>query len=294
MGLGLWFRTGLLMAFLTGLLMALGYVLGNGSMAGVAFAFMFAMVLNFFSYWYSDKIVLTWYKARIVDEMEAPELYRIVEGLAREAGIPTPKIAIVPTDVPNAFATGRDPKHAVVAVTQGLLRILDRDELEGVLAHEISHIKNRDILIQTLAAVLAGAVIMIARWASWMLWLGGFGGRDRDRDAGSVLGAVLLIILAPIAAMMIQMAISRAREYLADESGAKISGKPWALARALEKIEYYVSRRPLKEGNPATAHMFIVNPFRGISFAELFSTHPPTQKRIERLRKIAMEMGMYF
>ena len=292
MGLGLWLRTGLLMAFLTGLLMALGYVLGNE--AGLLFAFVFAMVMNFFSYWFSDKIVLTWYRARIVDETEAPELYRMVEGLAREAGIPTPKVAIVPTDVPNAFATGRDPKHGVVAVTQGLLRLLDRDELEGVLAHEISHIKNRDILIQTLAAVLAGAIIMVARWAGWMLWLGGLGGRDRDRDAGSVLGAVLLIVLAPIAAMLIQMAISRAREYLADETGARISGKPWALARALEKIEYYVSMRPLRDGNPATAHMFIVNPFRGISLAELFSTHPPTQKRIERLRKIAMEMGIPF
>ena len=292
MGLGLWLRTGLLMAFLTGLLMALGYVLGNE--AGLLFAFVFAMVMNFFSYWFSDKIILSWYRARIVDETEAPELYRMVEALAREAGIPTPKVAIVPTDVPNAFATGRNPKHGVVAVTQGLLRILDRDELEGVLAHEISHIKNRDILVQTLAAVLAGAIIMVARWAGWMLWLGGLGGRDRDRDAGSVLGAVLLIVLAPIAAMLIQMAISRAREYLADETGARISGKPWALARALEKIEYYVSMRPLRDGNPATAHMFIVNPFRGISFAELFSTHPPTQKRIERLRRIAMEMGIPF
>ena len=292
MGLGLWLRTGLLMAFLTGLLMALGYVLGNE--AGLLFAFVFAMVMNFFSYWFSDKIVLSWYRARIVDETEAPELYRMVKALAREAKIPTPKVAIVPTDVPNAFATGRNPKHGVVAVTQGLLRLLDRDELEGVLAHEISHIKNRDILIQTLAAVLAGAIIMVARWAGWMLWLGGLGGRDRDRDAGGVLGAVLLIVLAPIAAMLIQMAISRAREYLADETGARISGKPWALARALEKIEYYVSMRPLRDGNPATAHMFIVNPFRGISFAELFSTHPPTQKRIERLRRIAMEMGIPF
>ncbi|ADT83550.1 zinc metalloprotease HtpX [Thermococcus barophilus] len=292
MGLGLWLRTGVLMAFLTGLLMALGYVLGSET--GMIFAFIFALAMNFFSYWYSDKIVLTWYRARIVDEMEAPELHRIVEDLAREAGIPKPRVAIVPTDVPNAFATGRDPKHAVVAVTQGLLRILDRDELEGVLAHEISHIRNRDILIQTLAAVMAGAIIMIARWAGWMLWLGGFGGRDREGESGSILGAIVLIILAPIAAMMIQMAISRAREYLADESGAKISGKPWALARALEKIEYYVSRRPLRDGNPATAHMFIINPFRGVSLAELFSTHPPTQKRIERLRKIAEEMGMYF
>ncbi|WP_175059318.1 zinc metalloprotease HtpX [Thermococcus sp. 2319x1] len=289
MGIGLWIRTGILMAFLTGLLMAIGYVLGSET--GMLFAFIFALVMNFFSYWYSDKIVLTWYGARILEEEEEKELYEIVKGLAQEAGIPTPKVAIVPTETPNAFATGRNPKHAVVAVTQGLLRILNRDELEGVIAHEISHIKNRDILIQTLAAVLAGAIIMVARWAGWMLWLGG---RDRDRGEGSTLGAILLIVLAPIAAMLIQMAISRAREYLADETGAKISGKPWALARALEKIEYAVSMRPLKDGNPATAHMFIVNPFRGVSFAELFSTHPPTHKRIERLRKIAEEMGIAF
>jgi|Deesub1362B_J571_1020462.scaffolds.fasta_scaffold00037_20 heat shock protein HtpX len=293
MGLGLWIRTGVLMAFLTGLLMAIGYVLGGGSESALLFAFMFAMVMNFFSYWYSDKIVLTWYRARIIERDEFPELYLIVESLAREAGIPTPRIAIVPTEVPNAFATGRSPKHAVVAVTQGLLRILNRDELEGVIAHELSHIRNRDTLIQTLAAVLAGAIIMLARWAGWIAWFGGFGGRDRDRGS-NVLGALVIAILAPIAAILIQTAISRSREYLADETGAKISGKPWALASALEKIEYYVSRRPLKEGNPATAHMFIINPFRGVSFSELFSTHPPTQKRIERLRKIAEQMGMYF
>ncbi len=292
MGLGMWLRTGVLMSFLTGLLMAIGYVLGNET--GMMFAFMFALVMNFFSYWYSDKIVLTWYRARILEEDEAPELYEIVRGLAQEAGIPTPKIAIVPTETPNAFATGRNPKNAVVAVTQGLLRILNKDELEGVIAHELSHVKNRDILIQTLAAVMAGAIMMVARWAGWMLWLGGFGGRDRDKSASGALGAILLIVLAPIAAMLIQMAISRAREYLADETGAKISGKPWALARALEKIEYAVSMRPIKNGNPATAHMFIINPFRGVSFAELFSTHPPTQKRIERLRKIAENMGIAF
>lgn len=291
MGLGMWLRTGFLMAVLTGILMAIGYYLGSGN--GMFLAFIFALGINFFSYWYSDKIVLTWYRARILDPMEAPELYEIVEGLANEAGIPTPRIAIVPTDVPNAFATGRNPKHAVVAVTQGLLRILNKDELEGVISHELSHVKNRDILIQTFAAALAGAIMMIARWLGWMVWFGGVGGRDRD-EGGNILGALAIAILAPLAAMLIQAAISRSREYLADETGAKISGKPWALASALEKIEAYVSRRPLKDGNPATAHMFIVNPFRGVNLATLFATHPPTEKRIERLRKIAQDMGMYF
>ncbi|NJE84507.1 zinc metalloprotease HtpX [Thermococcus sp. CX2] len=290
MGLELWLRTSLLMGFLTGLLMAIGYVIGGQDAAFLMF--LFALAINSFSYWYSDKIVLAWYRARIVDESEAPELYAIVRKLAEKAGIPTPRIAIIPSETPNAFATGRDPKHAVVAVTQGLLRILDRDELEGVIAHELGHVKNRDILISTIAAALAGAIINLAYWARWVAIFGGFG-RD-DRDGSNVITAILIAILAPIVAMMIQMAISRSREYLADETGARISGKPWALARALEKIEAAVRYRPMSEGNPATAHMFIVNPFRGMSVAELFSTHPPTEKRIARLRKIAEEMGMYF
>lgn len=290
MGLGLWLRTGFLMAVLTGLLMGVGYLLGGTNMMFVAF--LFALLINFFSYWYSDRIVLAMYGARVVDEMEAPELYAMVRGLANEAGIPAPRVAIVPTETPNAFATGRNPKNAVVAVTQGLLRILNRDELEGVLAHEISHIKNRDILIGTVAAAIAGAIMQLAYWARWIAIFGGYGG-DRD-DRSDVIGAILVAILAPIAAMLVQAAISRSREYLADESGAKISGKPWALASALEKIEYAVSRRPLRNGNPATAHMFIVNPFKGMSIVDLFSTHPPTKKRIERLRKIAMDMGMVF
>ncbi|WP_048148312.1 zinc metalloprotease HtpX [Palaeococcus ferrophilus] len=290
MGLGMWLRTGFLMAVLTGLLMGVGYLLGGTNMMFIAFAF--ALLMNFFSYWYSDRLVLAWYGARVVDEMEAPELYAIVRGLANEAGIPTPRVAIVPTETPNAFATGRNPKNAVVAVTQGLLRILNKDELEGVLAHEISHIKNRDILISTVAAAIAGAIMQLAYWARWIAIFGGYRG-DRD-DGGDVIGAILVAILAPIAAMLVQAAISRSREYLADETGARISGKPWALARALEKIEYAVSRRPLRNGNPATAHMFIVNPFKGMGIANLFSTHPPTEKRIERLRKIAQDMGTAF
>ncbi|NJE61310.1 zinc metalloprotease HtpX [Thermococcus sp. 21S7] len=287
MGLGLWFRTGLLMAALTGLLMAIGYAFGGPSVAFMMF--LFSMVFNFITYWYSDRIVLSWYRARIVDEFEAPELYAIVRKLAENAGLPMPRVAIIPSETPNAFATGRDPKHAVVAVTTGLLRILDRDELEGVIGHELTHIKNRDMLIGTFAAALAGAIVQLAYWARWIAIFGGFG-RDED-DAGNVLTAILIAVLAPIAAMLIQAAVSRSREFLADEGGARISGKPWALASALMKIERAVSYRPMREGNPATAHMFIVNPFRGMSMASLFSTHPPTEKRIERLRKMAEEMG---
>ncbi|AFK22406.1 zinc metalloprotease HtpX [Pyrococcus sp. ST04] len=289
MGLDMWIRTGVLMAFLTALFVGIGYLIGGE--AGMIIAFTFALFMNLISYWFSDSIVLGWYNARIVSEEEAPELHRIVEDLARRAGIPKPRVAIVPTMTPNAFATGRSPKNAVVAVTEGLLQILNRDELEGVIAHEISHIKNRDTLIQTLAAVMAGAIMVLVDFARWSLW---FGAYDEDRDAGNIIGLILAIILAPIAAMLIQLAISRSREYLADETGARISGKPHALASALLKIEQAIRYRPMREGNPATAHMFIVNPFRGVDFAELFSTHPPTEKRIERLRKIALEMGIIF
>jgi heat shock protein HtpX len=290
MGLLMWLRTGVLMAILTGLLMGIGYLFGGPNVAFLMF--LFSLFFNSITYWYSDRIVLSWYNARIVDEYEAPELYAIVRDLAQRAGLPTPRVAIIPTEVPNAFATGRDPKHAVVAVTQGLLRILSKDELEGVIGHELTHIKNRDILIGTVAAAMAGAIMQLAYWARWIAIFGGFG-RDRD-DSGDIIGAILVAILAPIAAMLIQAAISRSREFLADEGGARISGKPHALASALMKIEQAVNYRPMKEGNPATAHMFIVNPFRGMSLASLFSTHPPTEARIERLRKIAEEMGIYF
>ncbi|NJE06605.1 zinc metalloprotease HtpX [Thermococcus sp. M36] len=290
MGLLMWLRTGLLMAILTGLLMAIGYVFGGPNVAFLMF--LFAMAFNFITYWYSDKIVLGWYRARIVDEHEAPELYAIVRDLTERAGLPMPRVAIIPSETPNAFATGRNPKHAVVAVTTGLLRILNKDELEGVIGHELTHIKNRDILIGTIAAAMAGAIIQLAYWARWIAIFGGFG-RDED-DAGNILAAILIAVLAPIAAMLIQAAVSRSREFLADEGGAKISGKPHALASALMKIEQAVRYRPMRDGNPATAHMFIVNPFRGASVANLFSTHPPTEARIERLRKIAEEMGIYF
>ncbi len=289
MGLVMWLRTGLLMAILTGLLMGIGYLFGGPSWA--LMMFLFSLVFNFITYWYSDRIVLGWYNARLVDEAEAPELYAIVRNLAERAGLPMPRIAIIPTETPNAFATGRNPKHAVVAVTTGLLRILNRDELEGVLGHELTHIKNRDMLIGTFAAAMAGAIIQLAYWARWIAIFGGFGD---DRDGDNIIVAILIAILAPIAAMLIQAAVSRSREFLADEGGARLSGKPQALASALLKIEQAVRYRPMREGNPATAHMFIINPFRGVSIANLFSTHPPTEARIERLRKIAEEMGIYF
>ncbi len=289
MGVVMWLRTGLLMAILTALLMAIGYVFGGPNVAFMMF--MFSMLFNFITYWYSDRIVLGWYHARIVDENEAPELYAIVRNLTERAGLPMPRVAIIPSETPNAFATGRDPRHAVVAVTTGLLKLLDRDELEGVLGHELTHIKNRDMLIGTFAAAMAGAIIQLAYWARWIAIFGGFGD---DRDGDNVLAAILIAVLAPIAAMLVQAAVSRSREFLADEGGAKMSGKPNALASALMKIEQAVRYRPMQEGNPATAHMFIINPFRSMSIANLFSTHPPTEKRIERLRKIAEEMGIYF
>jgi heat shock protein HtpX len=268
------FKTFLLMAVLTGALVLVGgYFGGEG---GALMALVFAGAMNLASYFFSDKIVLKMYGARAVTREEAPELYAAVENLSRRAGLPMPRVAVFPKEQPNAFATGRNPKHAVVAATQGILRILDRDELEGVMAHELAHVKNRDILIASVAATLAGAIMMVARFGLF------FGGGDRDRGpAGGVLG-ILVVILAPIAAFMIQAAISRSREYAADEGGAEISGKPRALASALRKLEAAAKQVPM-EGNPATAHMFIVHPFRGGGLTKLFSTHPPTEERVERL-----------
>ncbi|CAN5217619.1 zinc metalloprotease HtpX [soil metagenome] len=268
------FKTFLLMAVLTGALVLVGgYFGGEG---GALTALVFAGAMNFVSYFFSDKIVLKMHGARAVTREEAPELYAAVENLSRRAGLPMPRVAVIPKEQPNAFATGRNPKHAVVAATQGILRILDRDELEGVMAHELAHVKNRDILIASVAATLAGAIMMVARFGLF------FGGRDRDRGpAGGVL-AILVVILAPIAAFMIQAAISRSREFAADEGGAEISGKPRALASALRKLEAAAKQVPM-EGNPATAHMFIVHPFRAGGLTKLFSTHPPTEERVERL-----------
>ncbi|MBP9021445.1 MAG: zinc metalloprotease HtpX [Syntrophobacterales bacterium] len=280
-------KTALLLGALTGLLMLIGGWIGGRQ--GVVVAFLFAAVMNFVSYWYSDRIVLRMYGANEVTEREAPELYALVRNLALRAGIPTPRVCIIPTDTPNAFATGRNEKHAVVAVTEGILRILNRDELEGVIAHEISHIKDKDILIGSVAATIAGAVVMLANMAQWAA-IFGFGGRDENDEGGGVFGLLLMAILAPIAATIIQMAISRSREFLADSEGAMISGKPLGLASALDKMSRASQLMPM-EANPSTAHMFIVNPLTGKSLMNLFSTHPPIEERIERLRKMRMAAG---
>jgi heat shock protein HtpX len=276
-------KTGLLLGALTGLLMLIGGWFGGQT--GVIIAFIFAMAMNFGSYWFSDKIVLRMYQSKAVSEDEAPELYAMVKNLALRASMPMPRVYIIPEETPNAFATGRDEHHAVVAVTEGILRILGRDELEGVIAHELSHIRNRDILIGSIAATLAGAIVMLANMAQWAAMFGG-ASRDDDEGGGSnIVGLILMAILAPIAATLIQMAISRSREYLADAGGAKISGKPYGLAGALEKLSRASQEIPMN-ANPSTAHMFIVNPLAGRSLMNLFSTHPPIEERITRLRSM--------
>jgi heat shock protein HtpX len=251
-------------------------------------AFGFAVLMNFGAYWFSDKIVLRMYGAREVTEAEAPQLHGVVRRLSLAAGLPMPKVYIIPTDSPNAFATGRNPEHAAVAATEGILRLLSPDELEGVLAHEMAHVRNRDILVGTIAATLAGAVMMLARFAQFAAIFGG-GGRDRDDDRGGAFGLLFMAIVAPIGAMLVQMAVSRSREYLADETGAKICGKPLSLARALEKISG-ISRDVPMHAAPSTAHLFIVSPLTGGGLLSLFSTHPPVEKRVERLR--AMTAGV--
>lgn len=276
-------KTGLLLGALTGLLMLIGGSFGGQQ--GVVIAFIFAMVMNFGSYWFSDKIVLRMYKAQVVSENEAPELYAMVKNLALRASMPMPRVYIIPGDTSNAFATGRNEQHAVVAVTEGILRILGKDELEGVIAHELTHIRNRDILVGSIAATLAGAIVMLAHMAQWAAMFGG-ASRDDDEGGGSnIVGLILMAVLAPIAATLIQMAISRSREYLADAGGAKISGKPYGLAGALEKLSLASQTMPM-EANPSTAHMFIVNPLTGRSLMNLFSTHPPIEERIARLRSM--------
>jgi len=274
------FKTALLLGVLTAMLVLIGGAIGGQQ--GMVIAFFVALVMNLFSYWFSDKMVLAMYRAQPLDEASAPMVYRIVRGLATRAGMPLPRIYLIPTDTPNAFATGRNPEHAVVAVTEGILRILDEEELEGVLAHELSHVKNRDVLISTIAATLAGAITYLAHMAQWAAM---FGGRSSSDDEGGVnpIAAILMAVLAPIAAMLVQMAVSRSREYQADATGARIAGKPWGLAKALEKLQMAQQVAPM-EANPATAHLFIVNPLSGRSLMNLFSTHPPLEDRIARLR----------
>ena len=277
-------KTTLLLASLTGLLVIVGQLLGGTS--GMIIAFIFAIIMNFGSYWYSDKIVLKMYRAQEVTAAEAPQLYGIVQKLAMRADLPMPKVYIVNTSMPNAFATGRDPQHAAVAATTGILDLLDAEELEGVLAHELAHVKHRDTLISAVAATIAGVITMIATWVKWAAIFGGFGGRDGE-GGGNIIGFLALAIVAPIAATVIQLAISRSREFAADEEGAQISQKPWALASALEKLEYgsknYRPRRNDVQASETTAHMFIVNPLKGHSLMNLFRTHPTTEERIRRL-----------
>jgi len=272
-------KTTILLAVMTAVILWVGNLIGGRQ--GMVIALVLAAGMNFFSYWYSDKIVLRMYRAREVSPGDSPQLYDIVRNLSQRAGLPMPRVYIIPQEAPNAFATGRNPQHAVVAVTEGLLRLMDRDELSGVLAHELGHVKNRDILIGSIAATMAGAVMMLASMARWGAMFGGFRGSDNDR--GGVLGLLAMSIIAPIAAMVIQMAISRSREYLADASGAAYSGNPEGLARALEKLGSYNRRTPMN-ANPSTAHMFIVNPLSGKSLQSLFSTHPPIEERVARLR----------
>lgn len=277
-------KTVLLLGLMTGLILGLGQLFGGPQ--GLVIAFVFSLLLNFGSYWFCDKIVLAMYRAREVSQAEAPELYQIVHNIALRARLPMPRLYIIPSESPNAFATGRNPEHAVVAVTEGILNIMNREELEGVLAHELSHVGNRDILVSSIAAALAGAIMMLANMARFAAFFGGVG-RDRDDEGGGgILGLVLMSILAPIAAMLIQMAISRSREYLADSTGAKTLGNPLGLASALEKLERAKEVAPM-DARPETAHLFIVNPLSGGSLINLFSTHPPIEERIARLRAMA-------
>jgi len=274
-------------ALLFGLLMVLIMVFGNavGGQNGLMIAFVFGLGMNFFSYWFSDKIVLRMYKAEEVTEAQEPQLFAMVHRLTAAANLPMPKVYIIPDESANAFATGRNPEHAAVAVTQGILRLLSREELEGVLAHELAHVKNRDILIGTAAAVLAGVLLYIAHMAQWAAMFGGFSRDDDEDSGGGLIGTLLLVIVAPIAATIIQMAISRSREYLADETGARFAGTPSGLAGALEKLES-ASQRVALEATPATAHMFIIKPFTGGGIMNLFSTHPPIEERVRRLREM--------
>lgn len=276
-------KTTVLLALLTALVMWLGQLIGGAQ--GLVFGLVFAAAMNLGSYWFSDRIVLSMYGARPLTEDQAPELFRVVRELAAGAQMPMPRVYLIATDSPNAFATGRSPDHAAVAVTEGIMRLLSMDELRGVLAHELSHVRNRDTLISAVAATLAGVVMMVARMAQWAALFGGMR-RDEREEGGSALGLLVMMIVAPLAAMLIQLAISRSREYEADASGARISHAPESLASALQKIATASGRIPLPAG-PATAHLWIVNPLRGNWLASLFSTHPPIEERIRRLRSMA-------
>ncbi|MBP1751948.1 MAG: Heat shock protein, Metallo peptidase, family [Geobacteraceae bacterium] len=275
-------KTTFLLALLTVILVFAGGAIGGRG--GMTIALVMAGVMNFVSYWFSDKIVLAMYGAKEVSESDSPEFYGMVRQLASQAGLPMPKVYIVQSDTPNAFATGRNPEHAAVAATTGILRILSREELMGVMAHELSHVKNRDILISSIAATVAGAITYLAHMAQWAAMFGG--GRDREEEGGGLLGMLVMAIVAPIAAMLIQMAISRSREYDADKGGALVTGNPLYLANALRKLEMANRQIPMEEATPASAHMFTVNPLTGGGLMSLFSTHPPVEERIRRLESM--------
>jgi len=273
-----------LMTFLMVLFVAIGGALGGRS--GMIMAILFATIMNVGMYWFSDKLVLRMYKAQPVTESQAPELHAIVRILVQKAGMPMPRVYLIPDETPNAFATGRNPEHAVVAVTQGIMRILSREELSGVIAHELAHIKHRDMLTGTIVATIAGAISMLAQMAQWAMIFGG-GRRDSDDEGGNPIVAIVMMIVAPIAAMLVQMAISRTREFEADKGGAQIAGHPSGLANALLKLEKGSQIIPMHDAKPATAHMFIVNPLTGGGLMKLFSTHPPIEERVKRLNELA-------
>lgn len=275
-------KTTLLLGLLTVLIIMIGGAVGGQQ--GMVVAFVLAGIMNLGSYWFSDKIVLSMYGAREIAPQEHPEIHQMIMELAQHAGLPKPRVYLIEDDSPNAFATGRNPEHAVVAVTSGILRILSRQELKGVLAHELAHVKNRDILIGSIAATMAGAIMILANMARWAAIFGGSRNSEEGEGGGGILGIIVMTIVAPIAAMLIQMAISRSREYLADATGASFSGNPLGLAGALEKLQIASQRLPMESPNPATAHMFIVNPLSGRSLFNLFSTHPPIEERIARLQ----------
>jgi heat shock protein HtpX len=277
-------KTTLLLGLMTVLIIFIGGAVGG--QGGMIMAFFLAGIMNLGSYWFSDKIVLAMYRAKEIAPQEHPEIHQMIMELAQHAGIPKPRVFLIEDDSPNAFATGRNPGHAVVAVTSGILRILSRQELKGVLAHELAHVKNRDILVGSIAATMAGAIMILANMARWSAIFGGSRDSEESGGGGGIIGLLVMTIVAPIAAMVIQMAISRSREYLADASGAQFSGSPLGLAGALEKLEIASKRIPMEDPKPATAHMFIVNPLSGRSLLNLFSTHPPIEERIARLRSM--------
>mmetsp|Transcript_1024 Transcript_1024/g.793 ORF Transcript_1024/g.793 Transcript_1024/m.793 type:complete len:281 (-) Transcript_1024:21-863(-) len=275
-------KTTILLAILTSFFLLIGYIIGGQQ--GMVIAFVLAVGMNFFSYWFSDKVVLKMYKAQAVTLTEEPKLYDMVKILSQNARLPMPRVFIIPEESPNAFATGRNPEHAVIAVTKGLLNIMDKEEIMGVLSHELAHVKNRDILIGSIAATIAGAIMMFASMARWSAIFSGGGSSDEEEGGSGIIGLIIISVLAPIAALLIQMAISRSREYLADQIGSRFARNSKGLARALEKLGMYSGRLPMN-ANPSTAHMFIVNPLSSQSLMNLFSTHPPLEKRITRLQK---------